>query len=208
MSDGPPALAYRYRDSLYLNITSRCPTACEFCIKFSWNYRYRGVDLRLGRDPAVADILREAGDPSAWAEVVYCGYGESTYRLEDMKEISRSLRARGAGRIRLNTIGLGNLIHGRNIAPDLRGTVDSVSVSLNTKDPVLWAKIHRPLPEFREKGFESVLDFIRQCAKAVPDTVVTTVEGMEPDLEGFKALVAGLGASIRVRPHLDDYENS
>lgn len=202
-----PALAYRYRDALYLNITHRCPTACEFCIKFTWDYQYRGYNLGLREEPPVEAILTEAGDPSKYSQVVFCGYGESTYRLDAMKEISVRLRELGAKKIRLNTIGLGNLIHGRNIAPDLAKIVDAVSISLNTPDPEEWVKIHRPLPQFREKGYEGVLDFIRECAKVIPDTFVTAVDLPELDRHRFERLVESLGAKVRIRPYLDEYES-
>ena len=204
----PPALAYRYKDALYLNITSKCPTACEFCIKFSWDYQYRGNNLLLKKEPEVREILEAAGDPSQYSEVVFCGYGESTYRLESMEEIARALKAKGAKKIRLNTIGLGNLICKRSIAQDLARFVDAVSVSLNASDPEAWVKVLHPLPEFRVKGFESVCEFIRECARALPETYVTAVEGIEKDPKKFSALVRDLGAKVRLRPYLDDYENS
>ena len=202
-----PALSYKYKDALYLNITSRCPTACEFCIKFSWDYQYRGNNLLLKKEPAVREILDSVDDPAQYSEIVFCGYGESTYRLEAMKEISESLRASGAKKIRLNTIGLGNLIHKRNIAPDLAGILDSVSISLNTSDPETWVKILHPLPQFRQSGFESVLEFIRECAKRIPDTYVTAVESIEKDPKKFEAFVQKLGANVRIRPYLDEYED-
>lgn len=203
----PPALAYTYGDGLYLNITHKCPTACEFCIKFSWNWQYRGNNLFLKQEPAVADILAAAGDPSAHAQIVFCGYGESTYRLAEMETIATALRKKGAKKIRLNTIGLGNLIHGRSIAPDLARFLDAVSVSLNTADREEWTKMHRPLPEFREKGFDSVQEFIRDCAGLIPETYVTAVEMPDRNLEPFKALVQSLGAKVRLRPYLDEYED-
>lgn len=204
----PSSLAYRYKDALYLNITSKCPTACEFCIKFSWDYQYRGSNLLLKKEPEVEDILEAAGDPSRFSEIVFCGYGESTYRLKEMREIAEALKSRGAKKIRLNTIGLGNLICKRNIAPDLAQFLDSVFVSLNTSDPETWVKVLHPLPEFRKKGFESVCEFIRECAKVIPETYVTAVEGIEKDSRKFLALARSLGAQVRLRPYLDDYENS
>src|SRR3989338_6685287 len=97
----PHSLSYRYQDALYLNITSKCPTACEFCIKFSLDYQYRGNNLLLRKEPSVREILDSAEDPSQYSEIVFCGYGESTYRLDAMQEISKDLRTRGAKKIRL-----------------------------------------------------------------------------------------------------------
>jgi TatD DNase family protein len=201
-----PALAYQYQDALYLNITSRCPTACEFCIKFTWDYQYRGYPLLLKQEPSITEILAAVDSPSGYSEIVFCGYGESTYRLDAMKKIAAELRKRGAKKIRLNTIGLGSLIHKRNIAPDLAQFLDAISISLNTSDPQEWVKIHRPLPEFKDKGYEAVLDFIRECAKLIPQTYVTAIERPGANLKDFEPLVQQLGAKVRWRPYLDEYE--
>ena len=42
MQEKKASLAYSYNDGLYINLTSRCPTACTFCIKYTWKYQYRG----------------------------------------------------------------------------------------------------------------------------------------------------------------------
>jgi TatD DNase family protein len=200
------ALTYVYQDGLYVNLTSRCPTACKFCIKFSWDYMYRGNNLKLPGEPAVADIVASAGDVSKYREVVFCGYGESTYRLNEMRELTGIFRQKGIRRVRLNTIGLGNLIHGRNIAPELGQFLDAVSISLNTADPAQYVDMHRPLPQFRDKAFLSVQEFIREAAKHVPDTVVSAVEMPGVDTDAVERLALSLGAKFRRRPYLDDYE--
>ncbi len=202
-----PDLAYVYQNSLYLNITAKCPTACEFCIKFSWNYQYRSHNLLLTREPLVEEILKAVSDPKKYTEIVFCGYGESTYRLAEMKVIAESLRKQGAKRIRLNTIGMGNLIHGRNIAPELAEILDSVSVSLNTIDPEKWVKVHRPLPEFKNTGFNGVVQFVRDCSQTSLETWVTAVDLEETRHPQFAQFVRKLGAKVRLRPYLDDYES-
>ena len=200
------SLTYEYDGGFYVNLTSRCPTACAFCIKFSWDYKYHGHDLKLPADPSVADILASApSDLSGYREVVFCGYGESTYRLKEMKELATAFRARGARRIRLNTVGLGNLINGRDIAPELT-FLDAVSISLNTVDPAKYVEIMRPRPEFRDRALESVKEFIRECAKNVPDTTVSAGEMPGLDAAGVKAEAEKAGAKFRLRPFLDDYQ--
>ena len=203
------ALVYRHQGGLYVNFTSKCPTACRFCIKFSWDYKYRGYDLKLPGEPSVEDVLAAApADLSGLDEVIFCGYGESTYRLKDMEALTKAFRARGAKRVRLNTVGLGNLINGRDIAPDLARFLDAVSISLNTVDPAKYNEIMRPLPQFREKGLASVLDFIASCAKHMPETVVTSVEGTAEDAAAVRRAAEERGAVFRLRPFLDEYEES
>src|SRR5579862_9440890 len=168
----PKTIVYRYKDGVYVNLTNRCPTACRFCIKFTWKMRYRGFDLKLaGEEPSVARVLEALA--GAWAdkpfaEVVFCGYGESTYRLADMLAVCDEVKRRYPGvRRRLNTIGLGNLINGRSISHELAQGLDAVSISLNTADPAQWLELMQPLREFKTGGFASVKDFIRECSAAV-----------------------------------------
>jgi TatD DNase family protein len=206
-SSRPVSLVYEHDGGLYVNLTSRCPTACVFCIKFSWEYQYHGRNLKLPGEPTVADILAAApADLSPYREVVFCGYGESTYRIAEMKELARAFRGRGAKRLRLNTVGLGNLINGRDITPELGTFLDTVSISLNTTDPARYVEIMRPLPAFRDRALESVKEFIRLCVSQVPETVVTAVEMPGVDLAGVRAVAESAGAIFRARPHLDKDE--
>jgi TatD DNase family protein len=203
--DKKQVTVYEYEGGLYVNLTSRCPTACAFCVKFSWDYMYRGTNLKLVEDPSVAEILTATPvDLSPYREVVFCGYGESTYRIAEMKELTVAFRQRGAKRVRLNTVGLGNLINGRNIAPELGSFLDAVSISLNTVDPEQYAKIMRPRPEFREGALASVKEFIRECVRYVPETVVTGVELPGVDLAGVREVAEAAGAPFRSRPLLED----
>lgn len=204
-----PSIGYVYKDGLYLNTTSRCPSACRFCIKFSWEYKYRGYDLKLPKDPSIEKIFRELpADLQGFREVVYCGYGESTYRLADFPTLSSELRRRGARHIRLNTIGLGNLIHGRDIVPELSPYIDSISISLNTMDPQKYVDLVRPLPEYRDRALASAQDFCRSAARTITDTTVTSVDSPEFEPEKVEAFARSIGAKFRRRPYLDGYENA
>ena len=204
-------LVYRYRGGLYINLTNRCPTACVFCVKSAWKMCYRGYHLRLEREPSAPEILERIKNAQGFREVVFCGYGEPTQRLEELLEISQALKEKwwaekrpGIPRIRLNTIGLGNLIHGRDIVPDLIGRIEAVSVSLNTADPGEWVRLHRPRPQYREGGFESVLAFIWRCVMLLPETTVTAVRLPGMDLTRCRALADSLGARFRIRPYLGE----
>ncbi len=198
---------YAYKNGLYVNLTSQCPTACTFCIKFSWKHQYRSHNLKLTHEPSVAEVLEAAGNVSCYQEVVFCGYGESTYRMTEMRELSDAFRQKGIGRVRLNTVGLGDLINKRHIAPELGSFLDSVCISLNTADPQQYIELHRPLPAFRDKAFESVQNFIRECVTHVPETVVTATDLPGVDIEAVQRMAASLGAQFRLRPYLDNYES-
>lgn len=210
MSDG--SFVYRYRRGLYLNITNRCPSACAFCIKSSWGMRFRGRDLRLnGREPSPAEVSAAAQKSYGelpFKEIVFCGYGEATYRLADMLAICGEVRERlPEVRRRLNTVGLGDMICGRPIAAELAGSLEGIRISLNTADERQWAEIMRPLPEFRERGFQSVTGFIRACASRIPDTAATAVELPGVDISACRSLARSLGVRLITRPYLEGYED-
>jgi len=199
-----PTIAYPFKKGLYLNVTNRCPTACRFCIKRLLKWRFERWNFRLAAgEPTVAQVLaacaQEAGRRS-FSEIVFCGYGESTYRLPDLPELCRGLRRQHPGAsLRLNTVGLGSLIWGRDIAPELAGLLDAVAVSLNTADPEQWLAIHAPIPALRARSYESVLGFIRGCVAARLKTAVTAVKLPGTDLAAVRRLAASLGAYFRAR---------
>jgi TatD DNase family protein len=194
---------------VYLNLTNRCPTACVFCLKRLSRWSFEGKDLRLtATEPSAAEGLRAAETLLAtglFSELIFCGYGESTYRLAEMGKIGSEIARRYPKvKRRLNTIGLGSLIWGRNIAPDLKRCVDSVSVSLNTADPAQWRRLHVPRAAYAEAGFGAVLRFVEDCLKAGLDTTVTAVRMPGVDVAAVKVLARGLGARFRLRPYLPD----
>ena len=124
--DQSAKIAYRIRNSLYLNITNRCTNACTFCAKFR-DFTVKGHQLHLDHEPSTAEIIRAIGTASDYEEVVFCGYGESLLRLDTVKEVATWLKQQGVT-VRINTDGQANLVHGRNIIPELQGLVDSISV--------------------------------------------------------------------------------
>ncbi|MFA6091652.1 MAG: TatD family nuclease-associated radical SAM protein [Elusimicrobiota bacterium] len=204
-----PSVVYRYKDGLYINFTNRCPTACRFCVKLPCKMRYRGLNLDLaGAEPPVEEILRAVDNALTQAptsEIVFCGYGEPACRMDDLLSICERLRSK-APRLRLNTVGLADLLCGCPAAPLLRGKIDAACVSLNTADPAQWLELMRPLPRFRKKGFSAVQDFIRGCAQEGIDVTATAVAVPEVDLEACRRLSETLGARFAVRPLLEEDE--
>jgi TatD family-associated radical SAM protein len=209
MSIAKPAVVYRHGTGLYVNVTNRCPTACVFCIKHKWKMEYRGSNLNLGGAEPDADtlleLIRAEWTRTPFEELVFCGYGEPTMRLDILLAVAGAVKSGLLSpvppglRVRLNTNGLGGLVNGKDITRELKGLVDAVHVSLNTADPGQWLAMMRPAPEYAQKGFESVLDFIRSAAGSIPETVVTAVRNKDVDLEKFSALAGKLGAGHRLR---------
>ncbi len=199
---------YEHEGGAYLNVTNRCPVACAFCVKTDWGRQFRGSDLDLkGREPSLEDVLIALNERLHRSpppkEFVFCGFGEPTFRLDVIEAVGRW--ARESGRkipVRLNTVGLGNLIHSRDIVPDLARGVDAVSVSLNTGDPEQWMVIHRPAPAYRAGGFAAAREFARLCAVGGLRTRVTAVERSDVDLGPLRAYAASIGAEFLARPAL------
>ena len=193
-------VAYRIRDSLYLNVTNRCTNACTFCAKRR-DYHVKGHLLRLPAEPSVASVLAEVGDPARYDEIVFCGFGEPLLRLTEVKEIAAELKARGA-RVRINTDGLANLVHGRNVLPELSGLVDALSVSLNAPDAETYARI---CPNrYGEGSFPALLDFLREAPRHVPTVVATAVALPGLDIAAVRRLAESIpGVSFRLRPFDD-----
>jgi TatD DNase family protein len=195
-----PHIAYRIRNSLYLNITNRCNLACRFCPKHT-DFEVKGYCLKLEREPSVEEIFLAMGQPEKYDEVVFCGYGEPTIRLEVVKEIARRMKARGVKRVRLNTDGLANLVYGRNVLPELAGIVDAISVSLNAPDAVTYAQ-HCP-SKHREAAYDAVCAFVVEAKKLIPEVVASVVALPGMDLEACRGKAAELGVPLRVREYMN-----
>ena len=190
-------IAYAIRNSLYLNITNRCTNRCSFCAKYS-DFTVKGHQLCLEREPTVAEIKAAIGEPEAWDEVVFCGYGESLLRLEVVKEVAGWLKERNVY-VRVNTDGQANLVHGRNILPELVGLVDSLSVSLNAADAATYQKWCRS--EFGEAGYAAVLEFLKLARDPIPAVTATAVALPGLDLDACREVAEELGVAFRAREY-------
>jgi TatD DNase family protein len=187
-------IAYKIRDNLYLNITNRCTNRCSFCVRFLTDY-VKGHNLRLSREPTEEELKNAIGDPSKYKEVVFCGYGEPLIRLDLVKSLSQWIK-QNKGMVRINTNGHGNLIHGRNTLPELKGIVDSISVSIDAHDEETYNRICKPV---YKNAFREVIEFIKESKKYIPHVQATVVELEGVDIEKCRAITDGLGVKLRVR---------
>lgn len=188
-------IAYKIRDSLYLNITNECTLGCIFCAK-NKSYTVKGHNLLLSREPSFEEIMEAVGDPTIHKEVVFCGFGEPLLRLDMVKRLARCLKEKGA-LIRVNTDGLANLVHGRNIIPELVGIVDCVSVSLNADTAEKYAR-YCP-SSYGAAAYDAIREFIREAARAIPEVIATVVTLPRVDIAACRRIAEDLGAIFRVR---------
>jgi len=197
------SIAYQIGNSLYLNITNRCTSKCRFCIRYKTKLFNSEHELWLKKEPTSQEIIKAIVDPSKYKEVVFCGYGEPLIRLDVVIEVSKWLKEKGA-KVRIDTNGHGNLIHKRNIVPELKGLVDSISISLNAQDRKLYNEICRP--DFGEDAFDGIIEFAGECKKYIPHVELTVVGMPDIDLKAAKKIADGLGVSFRVRTYYEqDY---
>ncbi len=196
-------ITYTYHGNLYVNLTNRCASACSFCIKQKWDWKYRGKDLRLKHEPTAQEVIKAIGNPKKCPEIVFCGYGEPTLRAEVLKEVAAWVKKNG-GKVRVNTTGLANLFYDRNIVPELKGLVDAISVSLNAGNTKDYLRIQRP--QFGARSYRGVLAFIRQCKKYIPEVTITCIPLPGLDISKCPLIAKKLGVLYRERPYLNVYE--
>ena len=197
--DRSTKLAYRIRNSLYLNITNRCSNSCTFCAKFD-EFTVKGHNLLLDHEPGYEELMVAIGQPIDVEEVVFCGFGESLLRLDLVKQVAVSLKQRGF-KIRVNSDGQANLVHGRNILPELAGIVDSISISLNAPDAATYAKICNT--PFGEAGFAGICEFLKEAGRYIPDVTATAVTLPGIDIEACRRLAESLGVKFRIREYAE-----
>lgn len=194
---------YQLGSALYLNITNRCPNRCTFCLRSSSD-EIGGVNLWLKEEPSPEEVLAEAkrklqAIEEPIKEWVFCGYGEPLERLDAAIAIMDGLKEYGLP-IRINTNGLANLIHGRDVVPDLLGRADLVSVSLNAHTPELYDSLCQSV--YGLKALPAVLDFLASCTKHGLAAVATVVDGPDVQVEECRKLAEGCGVAFRVREYL------
>lgn len=197
---------YEVHGGLYVNLTNRCPCSCTFCLRQTRDHMENSGPLWLEHEPTAQEIdaaLAEV-DLNKYKEVVFCGFGEPTERLDALLETAKKIRAKKADiKIRINTNGLGDLLHGESIAPQLKGIIDCVSISLNTPNPERYLELTRS--RFGIGSFDAMLKFAEECTKYVPEVVMTTVATTltEDEEKQCADICARIGVRYRIRPWED-----
>ncbi|MBS7648594.1 TatD family nuclease-associated radical SAM protein [Candidatus Bathyarchaeota archaeon] len=197
-------IVYWLGNSLYLNITNRCSNECYFCFRHFWN-GISGFKLKFRSEPSVEQVienLRQHISRRKWKEVVFCGFGEPTIRLDCILEVAGWIkRYHPFLRIRLDTNGHALLLNpGRDVTRELKKAgIDIVSVSLNGHDRETYNRICKPV--FRD-AYESVIELIRRAKCESLDVEVTAVRLPEIDISKIQDLVSRLNVRFRVREYI------
>ena len=195
-------ITYPVNKGLYINMTNRCPCACTFCLRHNAEGVYGSDSLWLDREPTVQEVCDsvDTWDLTRFDEVVLCGYGEPTERLEDLLLVAKYIKAKGDIKIRINTNGLADLIWQKQTAPQLKDLIDTVSISLNTPNQEDYLKVVRP--KFGVESYDAMLRYAKDCTAYVPNVVMTVVDVVtsKEEQEQCRKICENIGARLRVRP--------
>ncbi len=199
-------LTYAAGSAIYVNMTNRCPCACTFCIRHNKDHVFDSDSLWLEREPSVEEVCDSLGtwDLVKYSEIVFCGYGEPTERLDDLLEVAKYIRSKSDIKIRLNTNGLADLINGGSAASRLEGLIDIVSVSLNATNKEDYLKVVRP--KFGIDSYDAMLKFTNDCTRYVPSVIMTVVDVVtsKEDQELCRKICESVGAVFRVRSYVEN----
>jgi TatD DNase family protein len=193
-------VGYTLHGNRYLNLGHRCTLRCAFCPKHNGVFTVQDYDLLLAREPTLEEVCAAVGNPADYRDIVFCGLGEPTQRLDVLLAVAARFHGQGA-RIRVNTDGLASLVHGRDVAPELSGKVDALSISLNAQDEETYVRHCRPkLPG----AYAAMKAFARRAREFVPDVTVTAIDGLPGvDIAACERIAGELGVKFRRRT-LDD----
>ena len=198
-----PSVVYWLNNSLYLNITNRCPNNCYFCFR-RFKKGIREFNLKLKKEPTKEETIEELGkviNRKNWSEVVFCGFGEPLERLELVLEVTRWVKKNYWEIVRVDTNGQGYLLNkGRDVVRELKEAgLDKVSVSLNAQDKETYNQVCKPI---FEDAYEKVLKFIKKANDEGLDTEATAVTIPETEPEKVKELAKNIGVKFSLREYI------
>ena len=202
-------ISYEHGGGLYVNLTNRCDCRCVFCLRHNGHKgSIYADDLWLEHEPtreeALADLLKR--DLASYPEIVFCGFGEPAYRLDDIlwlvDEMKKAVPALPP--ICINTNGHANLILGRDVTPELAGRIDVLSISLNGSTAEEYCAVTQPRDG--TSAWDAMLDFTKKASAYVPKVVMTIVDKdkSQEEIEHCRAMAESLGATLRVRAYIED----
>ena len=198
-------ITYEVDNGLYINVTNRCTNRCEFCIRNNGDGAYGSDSLWLEREPTVDEVLSDvfSRDLTKYSELVFCGYGEPTERLNDIREIALGIKKRYPSiKIRVNTNGHSDLILGADTAPLYKDAFDVVSISLNTPNADKYVEMCHPV--YHKAAFDALLTFAKNVNNYVQKTLLSVVRQTltEQELEECYKIADDLGVTLKVRDYI------
>ena len=192
-------ICYVLGNSLYINLTNRCTNQCTFCVRDK-DCGIGDINLWLEREPTVDEAIKDVKkfDPAQYDEVVFCGYGEPTLRLDAILEVARFIKENYNSRIRINSNGHANLVYKRDVTKELAQVIDVISISLNAKNAKEYQEICKCA--YGEAGFSAMLDFAKSAHQSGIEVVMSVVDVLPADdIEACRKIVEEIGVKFRIR---------
>lgn len=195
---------YKFEDSLYVNLTNRCNYHCTFCLRQKGDGIVTEDTLFLEKEPTKEEILSDLlhYNLEEFRELVFCGYGEPTYRMDAITWALTEMKSQRKLTIpvRINTNGTGNVLNDRDITQEMVGLIQKVSISLNASDSQGYASLC--LPDEGEKSFVDMLEFATKAKNNLLQVVFTIVDTGEnhEEIEKCRKISQEMGIPLRLRP--------
>ena len=199
-SQGSPSVVYHLENKVYLNITNRCTNECYFCLR-KFKSGVAGFNLRLQSEPTLQEIKRELKaklSQGKWDEIVFCGFGEPTIRIETLLKASNWINKKLTLPICLNTNGHALLLYPkRDIVKQLKDSgITRLSVSLNAHNRDLYNEVCKPV---FKNAFDKVLEFIELSRDIGFSIQVTAVSIPEISISAVKELASRMEVAFKPR---------
>jgi len=189
------------RHNIYVNLTNKCSCSCTFCLR-NTKEMAKSNSLWLDREPTYDEIIAEFEkyDITKFNEIIFCGFGEPTMVLDTLLQVAIYLKNRSSNTpIRINTNGLGDLVHEKEIAPLFKELVDTVSISLNASNAEEYLRLTRN--KFGIESYDAMLKFAVNCKSYVPNVVMTVVDCIgQKEIDACQVVCDKIGVTLRIRP--------
>lgn len=198
-------ILYKVHNNLYVNLTNRCSCACTFCLRQTRDHMEDSDSLWLEHEPSFEEVKEAFSkvDVSKYEEIVFCGFGEPTERIDVLLQTAKFIKEQYHKPIRINTNGQANLIHKRDVTKDFEGLIDTISISLNTPNEEEYNRIVRS--QFGNQAYSAMIDFVKKVKQYVPNVILSTVETTitKEEEKECKKICDHLGVTYRIRPFED-----
>ncbi len=194
-------ITYQIGNGVYINLTNKCSNDCVFCER----NRISGVEgyyLWLKNEPTAEMVIEnlKTYDLKDFDEVIFCGFGEPTYKWNEIKEVANFAHSIGKS-TRLNTNGQGNLINGYDITQEIANYIDKVNVSLNNGNSKRYNEDNHSI--FGEVAFQEIQNFAKKCIEKGVHTTFSVVDCIsKEEIEAARQIALAIGANFRVREEI------
>ena len=180
-------LAYLLDGKIYINLTNRCTNSCIFFFFYDKD-DVCGKNMWLDSENFTAqDVIEQIEELPLSQEITFCGYGEPLLKLDILKEVAEYIKEKHPDiKLRINTNGHANFVYKKNVCEELKGLIDTISVSLNGATEEEYNELSKP--SFKG-AYDEVKKFIKASSDAGIKTIATIVEGYKGrhlDIEACK----------------------